>query len=162
MVPLWFIIISLVFCHLCKALFLGFLQFQGNFVDGQNKSKYREAAPLSENDRWQSRKSSLLRISKSLSKSVYLPTCAKHVLPSCREGSPYVYLLQIFQVFQPVVLYIGEQYCSPVGLYCWRNRWWHRHQDVLYRVLAEEALELGLQKIWQIGKLKHGERKIRL
>ena len=77
---------------------------------------------------------------------LYLPTCAKYVLPSCREGSPYVCLLQIFQVFQPVVLYTGEQCRSPVGLCCWRNRWWHRHQDVLCKVLAEEALELNLQK----------------
>ena len=35
LVPLWFTIISLVFFHLCKALFSGFLQFKGNFVDGQ-------------------------------------------------------------------------------------------------------------------------------
>ena len=35
-----------MFFHLCKVLFLGFLQFQGNFVDGQNNSKYRDVAPL--------------------------------------------------------------------------------------------------------------------
>ena len=35
-VPLWFIIISLVFFYLCKLLFSGFLQFNGNFVDAQN------------------------------------------------------------------------------------------------------------------------------
>ena len=46
LVPLWFIIISLVFFHLCKALFSGFLQFKGKFVDGQNTSKYRDRAPL--------------------------------------------------------------------------------------------------------------------
>ena len=40
LVPLWFIIVtSLVFFHLCKALFSGFLQFKGKFVDGQNTSK---------------------------------------------------------------------------------------------------------------------------
>ena len=32
-VPLWFIIISLMIFYLCKVLFLGFLQFNGNFVD---------------------------------------------------------------------------------------------------------------------------------
>ena len=35
-----------MFFHLCKVLFLGFLQFKGNFVDGQNNSKYRDIAPL--------------------------------------------------------------------------------------------------------------------
>ena len=39
-------IISLVFFHLCKVLFSGFLQFKSNFVDAQNISKYREGAPL--------------------------------------------------------------------------------------------------------------------
>ena len=47
LVPLWFIIISLVFFHLCKELFSGFLQFKGKFVDGQNTSKYYDIAPLS-------------------------------------------------------------------------------------------------------------------
>ena len=42
LVPLWFIIISLVFFHLCNALFSGFLQFKGKFVDGQNTLKYRD------------------------------------------------------------------------------------------------------------------------
>ena len=46
LVPLCFIIISLVFFYLCKALFSGFLQFKGEFVDGQNTSKYRDRAPL--------------------------------------------------------------------------------------------------------------------
>ena len=47
LVPLWFIIISLVFFHLCNALFSGFLQFKGKFVDhGQNTSKYRDRAPF--------------------------------------------------------------------------------------------------------------------
>ena len=46
LVPLWFIIISLVFFYLCKVLFSGFLQFNGNFVDGQNNSKYRDFAPF--------------------------------------------------------------------------------------------------------------------
>ena len=44
--PLWFII-SLEFFHLCKTLFAGFVQFKGNFVDGQNISKHRDGAPLS-------------------------------------------------------------------------------------------------------------------
>ena len=40
--------ISLVFFYLCKVLFSGFLQFNGNFVDGQNNSKYRrDCAALS-------------------------------------------------------------------------------------------------------------------
>ena len=43
--PLWFII-SLEFFHLCKTLFAGFVQFKGNFVDGQNISKDRDRAPL--------------------------------------------------------------------------------------------------------------------
>ena len=47
LVPLWFIIISLVFSYLSKVLFLGFLQFKGNFVHGQNTSKYCDVAPLS-------------------------------------------------------------------------------------------------------------------
>ena len=46
LVPLWFIVISLVFFHLCKALFSGFLRFKGKFVDGQNTSKYLDRAPL--------------------------------------------------------------------------------------------------------------------
>ena len=46
LVPLWFIIISVVFYHLCKALFSGFLQFKGKFVDGQNTSKYCDRVPL--------------------------------------------------------------------------------------------------------------------
>ena len=35
------------FC-LYKVLFSGFLQFNGNFVDAQNNSKYRDCAPLNE------------------------------------------------------------------------------------------------------------------
>ena len=46
LVPLWFIIISFVFFYLCKVLFTGFLQFNDNFVDDQNSSKYRDCAPL--------------------------------------------------------------------------------------------------------------------
>ena len=46
LVPLWFIIVSLMFFYLCKVLFSGFLQFNGNFVDAQNNSKYRDWAPL--------------------------------------------------------------------------------------------------------------------
>ena len=42
LVPLWFIIISLIFFYLYKVLFSGFLQFNGNFVDGQKNSKYRD------------------------------------------------------------------------------------------------------------------------
>ena len=44
--PLWFIIISLVFFHFCKALFSGILQFKGNFVDDHNITKYCDGAPL--------------------------------------------------------------------------------------------------------------------
>ena len=36
-----------MFFYLCRVLFSGFLQFKGNFVDGQNNSKYRDWAPLS-------------------------------------------------------------------------------------------------------------------
>ena len=46
LVPLWLIIIFYVFFYLCKALFSGFLQFKGKFVDGQNTPKYRDRAPL--------------------------------------------------------------------------------------------------------------------
>ena len=49
LVPLWFIIISFVFLHLCKALFSGFHQFKGKFVDGQNTSKYLDRASLMAN-----------------------------------------------------------------------------------------------------------------
>ena len=42
LVPLWFIIISLMFFYLSKVLFSGFLQFNGNFVDAQNNSNYRD------------------------------------------------------------------------------------------------------------------------
>jgi len=35
-----------VFFYLCKVLFLGFLQFNSNFVDAQNYLKYRDWAPL--------------------------------------------------------------------------------------------------------------------
>ena len=42
LVPLRFIIMSLVFFYLYKVFFSGFLQFNGNFVDAQNNSKYRD------------------------------------------------------------------------------------------------------------------------
>ena len=42
LVPLWYIIISLMFFYLCKVLFSGFFQFNVNFVDAQNNSKYRD------------------------------------------------------------------------------------------------------------------------
>jgi len=35
-----------VFFSLCKVLFSGFLQFNSNFGDAQNNSKYRDWAPL--------------------------------------------------------------------------------------------------------------------
>ena len=35
-----------MFFYLCKVLFSGFLQFNGNFVDGQNSSKYRHCVRL--------------------------------------------------------------------------------------------------------------------
>ena len=37
-VPSWFIIVSLMFFYLC--IISGVLQFNGNFVDAQNNSKY--------------------------------------------------------------------------------------------------------------------------
>ena len=46
LVPSRYIIISMVFFYLCKVLLSSFLQFNGNFVDGQNNSKYHECAPL--------------------------------------------------------------------------------------------------------------------
>ena len=42
LLPLRFIIISLMFFYLYKVLFSGFLQFNGNFVDAQNNSKYHD------------------------------------------------------------------------------------------------------------------------
>lgn len=47
LVPLCFVVISLVFFYFCEVLFSGFLQFNSNFVDAQNNSKYRDWAPLS-------------------------------------------------------------------------------------------------------------------
>ena len=38
-----------MFFYLCKVLFSGFLQFNGNFVDAQNNSEYRDWAPLKSN-----------------------------------------------------------------------------------------------------------------
>ena len=35
-----------MFFYLYKVLFSGFLQFNGNFVDAQNNSKYRDWTPL--------------------------------------------------------------------------------------------------------------------
>ena len=35
-----------MFFYVYKVLFLGFLQFNGNFVDAQNNSKCRDWAPL--------------------------------------------------------------------------------------------------------------------
>ena len=46
LVPLWFKIIFWEFIYLSKLLFSGFLQFKGNFANGQNTSKYRDRAPL--------------------------------------------------------------------------------------------------------------------
>ena len=46
LLPFWLIIISFVFVYLCIVLFSVFLQFRGSFVDGQNKSKYHDYAPL--------------------------------------------------------------------------------------------------------------------
>ena len=46
LVPLCFVIISLVFFYLCKVLFSGFLQFNNNFADALNNSKYCDRAPL--------------------------------------------------------------------------------------------------------------------
>ena len=39
-----------MFFYLCKVLFSGFLQFNGNFVDAQNNSEYRDWAPLRTNE----------------------------------------------------------------------------------------------------------------
>ena len=36
-----------MFFYLCKVLFSDFAQFNGNFVDAQNNSEYRDWAPLS-------------------------------------------------------------------------------------------------------------------
>ena len=42
LVPLWFIIISLMFFCLYNVLFLGFLQFNGYSFNVQNNSRYRD------------------------------------------------------------------------------------------------------------------------
>ena len=36
-----------MFFYFCEVLFSDFLQFNGNFVDAQNNSEYRDWAPLS-------------------------------------------------------------------------------------------------------------------
>ena len=41
-----------MFFTLYKVLFSGFLQFNGNFVDGQSSSKYRDWAPLIKREAW--------------------------------------------------------------------------------------------------------------
>jgi len=46
LVPLWFIIISLLCFYLSRLLFSGFLQFKGNFVRCQNNSKSFDLALL--------------------------------------------------------------------------------------------------------------------
>ena len=46
LVPLWFIIISLVFFYHCQGFLSGFLQFSSDFVNGHNILKYRNCAPL--------------------------------------------------------------------------------------------------------------------
>ena len=46
LVPLWFIIISLTFFYFCKALFSGYLQLNGNFVDAKNNSKIPLLSPF--------------------------------------------------------------------------------------------------------------------
>ena len=45
LVPLWFIITSLVFFYLGKLLFWGFLQFEGDFALFKNDSNYRSYNP---------------------------------------------------------------------------------------------------------------------
>ena len=47
LVPLWFIIISLVFSSLSKVLFSGFLHFKGNSFEGQSISNYHDVSSLS-------------------------------------------------------------------------------------------------------------------
>ena len=39
-----------MFFYLYKVLFSGFLQFNSNFVDAQNNSKYRDWAPFKSKD----------------------------------------------------------------------------------------------------------------
>ena len=46
LVPLWFVIISLVSFPLSKLIFSGFFQFKRNYARGQNKSKYSDPAPV--------------------------------------------------------------------------------------------------------------------
>ena len=46
LVPLWFIIISLVFLYHRQGFLSGFLQFSSDFVNGHNNLKYRNCAPL--------------------------------------------------------------------------------------------------------------------
>ena len=46
LVPVWFIITSLVFFYLSKQIFRGLLQFKGDFSLRKNDLKYRDIAPL--------------------------------------------------------------------------------------------------------------------
>ena len=80
-------------------------------------------------------------------------TCARDVLPNCREGSPYVFQLRKPLVFEPVELSNHVLYCNQQNWCCWRNRLWHQRRDVPCKVWVEMEVELGLDdKMLKIRK----------
>ena len=67
-----------MFSYLSKALFSGFLQFKGNFVDGRNNSKYRDVAPLTKYSLVACLKfKARLKILKSQARAVGIVQCNK-------------------------------------------------------------------------------------
>ena len=63
-----------MFFYFCKVLFSDFLQFNGNFVDAQNNSKYRDWAPLNNtlSNTWTVQKARLSEISHFLTNTTAL------------------------------------------------------------------------------------------
>ena len=83
LVPLWFIIISLVFFYLCKALFSGFLQFTVILSMLKKKLKIPWLSPF--DGHWSSRRSKWLDISP-----VFLSDrveAHRHVKKECDQSS---------------------------------------------------------------------------
>lgn len=72
-------------------------------------------------------------------------TCAKCVPPSYRGGSPYAFLLQRSEVYQPVELNIAALNRNLQDLFYPRSQLWRRYRDVLYKVSAEK-----LQELWDL------------
>jgi len=70
-----------VFFYVIKLLFSGFLPFKGNFVCGQNNSKYRDLTPLS-----------ILHITENLNLfQVYFKDNGPNQLASCVTIRPFIH-----------------------------------------------------------------------